>query len=199
MSQIWKPLFDTIKMSLLGTVVGAVLVVPFAMAASTNVIKSRLVISVMRLFLSIVRTLPTLVTALIATYVFGLGTLAGTTAIAIFTFAYMGKILYEEIETVDMGAFEAVEAIGATRVRAFVSAIIPQVLPSYISNGLFCFEGNVRYAAILGYVGAGGLGITINERIGWRDYESLGMVLLTLFVVVAFIEFFSAYLRKKLS
>ena len=140
MSQIWKPLFDTIKMSLLGTVVGAVLVVPFAMAASTNVIKSRLVISVMRLFLSIVRTLPTLVTALIATYVFGLGTLAGTTAIAIFTFAYMGKILYEEIETVDMGAFEAVEAIGATRVRAFVSAIIPQVLPSYISNGLFCFE-----------------------------------------------------------
>ena len=126
MSQIWKPLFDTIKMSLLGTVVGAVLVVPFAMAASTNVIKSRLVISVMRLFLSIVRTLPTLVTALIATYVFGLGTLAGTTAIAIFTFAYMGKILYEEIETVDMGAFEAVEAIGATRVRAFVSAIIPQ-------------------------------------------------------------------------
>ena len=89
MSQIWKPLFDTIKMSLLGTVVGAVLVVPFAMAASTNVIKSRLVISVMRLFLSIVRTLPTLVTALIATYVFGLGTLAGTTAIAIFTFAYM--------------------------------------------------------------------------------------------------------------
>ena len=198
MSQIWKPLFDTIKMSLLGTVVGAVLVVPFAMAASTNVIKSRLVISVMRLFLSIVRTLPTLVTALIATYVFGLGTLAGTTAIAIFTFAYMGKILYEEIETVDMGAFEAVEAIGATRVRAFVSAIIPQVLPSYISNGLFCFEGNFRYAAILGYVGAGGLGLILNEKLGWREYSSVGMILVMLFLTVFIIESVSRYCRKKL-
>ena len=58
---------------------------------------------------------------------------------------------------------------------------------------------NVRASAILGYVGAGGLGITINERIGWRDYNSLGMVLLSLFVVVTCIEFFSAYLRKKLS
>lgn len=58
---------------------------------------------------------------------------------------------------------------------------------------------NIRASAILGYVGAGGLGITINERIGWRDYESLGTVLLTLFVVVTAIEFFSAYLRKKLS
>ena len=83
---------------------------------------------------------------------FGLGTLAGTTAIAIFTFAYIGKILYEEIETVDMGSFEAMEAMGATKTRAFVSSIIPQVLPSYLSNCLFCFEGNVRYASILGYV-----------------------------------------------
>ena len=78
------------------------------------------------LFLSIVRTLPTLVTALIATYIFGLGTLAGTTAIAVFTFAYIGKILYEEIETVDMGGFEAMEAMGATKTRAFISAIIPR-------------------------------------------------------------------------
>ncbi len=197
-SQVWKPLFDTIKMSLLGTVTGAVLVIPFAMAASTNIIKSSVIVSVMRLFLSVVRTLPTLVTALIATYVFGLGTLAGTTAIGVFTFAHMGKILYEEIETADMGAFEAMEAIGATKVRAFVSAIIPQVLPSYISNGLFCFEGNVRYAAILGYVGAGGLGLILNEKLGWREYPSVGMILIMLFVAVFLIESVSRYCRRKL-
>lgn len=92
MPQIWQPLFDTIKMSLLGSVIGSLLVVPFAMLASSNIIHSRAVVSVMRLILSIIRTLPTLVTALIATYVFGLGTLAGTTAIAVFTFAYIGKI-----------------------------------------------------------------------------------------------------------
>ena len=119
MPQIWKPLFDTIKMSLLGSFIGSVLVVPFAMLASTNIIHNRLIVASMRLLLSIIRTLPTLVSALIATYIFGLGTLAGTTAIAIFTFAYIGKILYEEIETVDMGPFEAMEAMGATKARAF--------------------------------------------------------------------------------
>ena len=91
MPQIWQPLFDTIKMSLLGSFIGSILVVPFAMLASTNIIHSRVVVAAMRLLLSIIRTLPTLVSALIATYIFGLGTLAGTTAIAIFTFAYIGK------------------------------------------------------------------------------------------------------------
>lgn len=196
--QIWDPLFDTIKMSLFGSVIGAVTVIPFAMLASSNVIKNGVIISLVRLFLSIVRTLPTLVTALIATYVFGLGTLAGTTAIAIFTFAYMGKILYEEIETVDMGAFEAMEAMGATKLQAFVSAIAPQVIPSYLSNGLFCFEGNVRYAAILGYVGAGGLGLILNEKLGWREYSSVGMILVMLFITVFIIETVSRYCRRKL-
>ncbi len=159
---------------------------------------NRAVVSVMRLILSIIRTLPTLVTALIATYVFGLGTLAGTTAIAVFTFAYIGKILYEEIETVDMGAFEAMEAMGSTKVRAFISSIVPQVLPSYLSNCLFCFEGNVRYASILGYVGAGGLGLILNEKIGWREYSSVGMILLALFVTVFIIESISRAARKRL-
>ncbi|MFR9217097.1 MAG: phosphonate ABC transporter, permease protein PhnE [Ruthenibacterium sp.] len=198
MPQVWQPLFDTIKMSLLGSAIGSVLVVPFAMLASTNIIRSRALVSAMRLFLSIVRTLPTLVTALIATYIFGLGTLAGTTAIAVFTFAYIGKILYEEIETVDMGAFEAMEAMGATKVRAFAGAVVPQVLPAYLSNCLFCFEGNVRYASILGYVGAGGLGLILNEKIGWREYASVGMILLALFVTVFVIETISRAARKRL-
>ena len=87
MPQIWQPLFDTIKMSLLGSAIGAILVVPFAMLASTNIIHNRIVVGAMRLLLSIIRTLPTLVSALIATYVFVLGTLEGTAAIAIFTLA----------------------------------------------------------------------------------------------------------------
>ena len=196
--QVWAPLFDTIKMSLLGSVIGTAAAVPFAVLASTNIIKSRIVVSATRLMFSLVRTVPTLVCALVATYVFGLGTLAGTTAIAIFTFAYMGKILYEEIETVDMGAYEAAEALGASKPRAFACAIIPQVLPSYISNTLFCFEGNVRYASILGYVGAGGLGLVLNERLGWRDYASAGTILIMLFVTVFIIETIRRYCRKKL-
>ena len=199
MPQIWQPLFDTIKMSLLGSFIGSILVVPFAMLASTNIIHNRAVIGVVRVFLSLVRTLPTLVTALIATYMFGLGTMAGTFAIAVFTFAYVGKQLYEQIETVDMGAYEAMEALGSTKSRAFLSAILPQVLPVYLSICLFCFEGNVRYASILGYVGAGGLGLILNEKIGWRDYSSVGMILIVLFITVLVIESISQYIRRKLS
>lgn len=195
---IWNPLFDTIKMSLLGSLIGSLLAIPFAAVASANIVKNRGVIAVTRLFLSLVRTLPTLVTALIATYIFGLGTLAGTTAIVIFTFAYVGKSLYEQIETVDMGAFEAMEAMGTSKFRAFCGAVIPPVLPSYLSICLFCFEGNVRYASILGYVGAGGLGLILNQNIGWREYDNVGMILLMLFLTVMVIESVSHYLRGKL-
>ena len=94
-----------------------------------------------------------------------------------------------------MGPFEAMEALGANKFR-HSGLPVPQILPVYLSHCLYCFEMNVRASAILGYVGAGGLSITINERIGWRDYNSLGTVLLSLFVVVVVIDFFSEYLRK---
>ena len=188
LSKIWTPLWDTIKMSFLGSFIGAVLAVPFAIAAASNIVTNRIVVSIVRLFLSLVRTLPTLVCALIATYIFGLGTMAGTCAIAVFTFAYVGKQL-----------FEAMEALGATRIRAFVTSVFPQVLPTYLSVSLFCLEGNVRYASILGYVGAGGLGLIMNEKIGWREYDSLGMILIVLFITVLIIEGISHALRKRLT
>lgn len=197
--KIWQPLLDTIKMSLLGSFAGSVLAIPFAVLAASNIVTNRAVVFLVRLFLSLVRTLPTLVCALIATYIFGLGTMAGTCAIAVFTFAYVGKQLFEIIETVDMGPFEAMEALGATRLQAFVTAVFPQVLPTYLSVSLFCLEGNVRYASILGYVGAGGLGLIMNEKIGWREYDSLGMILVVLFATVVVIEWISHAIRKRLT
>ncbi len=197
--KVVSPLVDTIKMSILGTVIGCALALPFAVLASSNIIHSRTVVSIIRFILALIRTVPTLIIALVCALIFSLGTFAGTLAIAIFTFGIVAKMLYESIETIDMGPFEAMEALGANKFQAFWSACIPQILPVYLSHSLYCFEMNVRASAILGYVGAGGLGITINERIGWRDYNGLGMVLLALFVVVVAIEFFSEYLRKKLS
>ena len=197
--KVTRPLVDTIKMSILGTVIGCLLALPVSVLASTNIDKSRVIVSVLRFILALIRTLPTLVIALVCALVFGLGTFAGTLAISVFTFGIVAKMLYESIETIDMGPFEAMEAMGANKFQAFWSACVPQILPVYLSHSLYCFEMNVRASAILGYVGAGGLGITINERIGWRDYEGLGMVLLTLFVVVVAIEFTSEYLRGKLS
>ena len=197
--KVISPLIDTIKMSVLGTVIGCALALPVAILSSSNINRSVPLVSFFRFILALIRTLPTLIIALVCALIFSLGTFSGTVAIAIFTFGIVAKMLFESIETIDMGPFEAMEALGANKFQAFWSACVPQILPVYLSHSLYCFEMNIRASAILGYVGAGGLGITINERIGWRDYNSLGMVLLSLFVVVVAIDFFSEYLRKKLS
>lgn len=197
--KVVQPLIDTIKMSLMGSVAGSLLALPFAILASSNINKNKIVLGAIRLVLGIIRTIPTLILATIFALIFGLGTFAGTVAISIFTFGIVGKMLFESIETIDLGPFEALESMGCNKFEAFWTACIPQILPTYMSHCLYCFEMNVRAAAILGYVGAGGLGILINERIGWRDYNGLGMVLLTLFIAVLIIEQISTYCRRKLS
>lgn len=191
-------LVETIKISVLGSIVGSFVAIPFAMLCSVNINKSKILLNVVRIIMSITRTLPTLIIALISTYIFGLGTFAGTVAIAIFTFGIVTKMLYEKIETIDMGPFEAMEAVGATRVKAFVGAIMPQIMPSYLSICLYSLEINVRAAAILGYVGAGGIGLILNEKIGWRDYDKVGMILIMLFITVLIIENVSKYIRERL-
>jgi phosphonate transport system permease protein len=197
--KVIPPLLDTIKMSVIGSAIGSLISLPFAVMASANINKSGFSVSALRVVLNVLRTLPTLVIASVCALIFGLGTFAGTVAITVFTFGIVAKMLYESIETIDMGAFEAMEALGASKFQAFWSAVFPQILPTYLSHCLYSFEINIRAASILGYVGAGGLGILINERIGWRDYEGLGTVLIALFVVVLIIENTSQALRRRLS
>jgi phosphonate ABC transporter, permease protein PhnE len=198
-NKVIGPLLDTVKMSVLGTIVGCLLGLVFAIFASSNINRNKPTLVIIRFILAILRSVPTLVIASIAALVFGLGTFAGTIAIILFTLGIVAKMLYESIETIDMKPFEAMISMGCNQFRAFWAACMPQILPTYLSHSLYCFEINVRAASILGWVGAGGLGILINERIGWRDYNGLGMVLLALFVLVLCIDQLSDYLRGKLS
>lgn len=196
--KVLAPLLETIKMSLLGSFLGAFVAIPFSYWASTNMTKSVFINWLVRFIFSILRTVPTIINALVATFIFGIGSVAGTIAIFIYSFSYVGKILYEQIENANMGAFEALMSMGYTRNMAFVKAIVPQVLPTFLSTALYNFEGNVRYAAILGYVGAGGIGVLMNHNIGLREYENLGAILLCVLVTIVIIENISIYFRKKL-
>jgi phosphonate transport system permease protein len=198
MPEVIGPLIETIMMSILGTLIGAFLALPLAFLSSDNIIKNKVFLWTNRLVVSVFRTMPILIFAFIFKYIFGIGTFAGTLAIALFTWLIMTKMLYEIIETVDMGPFEAIESSGASRLRAFTVSIIPQILGQYISIALYNFEMNVRSAAILGYVGAGGIGLLINEKLGWRQYDRVGLILLSMLVTVYAIESFSRYVRKKL-
>ena len=196
---IINPMIETIMMSIVGTLIGAFLALPLAFLSSDNIIKNKIFLWANRFVFSIFRTLPILIIALLAKYIFGLGSFTGMIAIAFFTWLIMTKMLYELIETVDMGAFEAVESSGAGRIKAFWVSILPQILGQFISFVLYNFEMNVRTAAILGYVGAGGIGLLLNEKLGWRQYDKVGMILLALLVTVYTIETLSRMIRKKLS
>ena len=199
LEKVWEPMIDTIQMSLLGSIIGSILALPVALFASSNIIKNKYIVVTVRFILSIFRTLPVLVYALLLTLIFGFGTFAGTVAIAIFTFAIVSKMLYEKIETIDMGAFIAIEATGATKVNSFTAAVLPQIMPNYLSLALYSFEINIRYAAILGYVGAGGIGLLLNDRMNWRRYQDVVVVLIVLLITVVAIESLSRYIRGRLS
>lgn len=193
------PLLDTIKMSLLGTIAGCLIGLPVAILSSSNINHNKPTLLLFRFILSVMRSVPTLIMATTFSLIFGLGTFAGTVAIMVFTLGIVAKMLFESIETIDMKPFEAMTSFGATTLQAFWASCMPQILPTYLDDCLYCFEMNVRAASILGYVGAGGLGILISERISWRDYNGLGMVLLSLFILVLLIDLLTDYLRSKLS
>ncbi len=197
--KIWGPLIETIKMSILGTIIGCLLGLPLAILSSANINKNKPTLLICRGILAIMRSVPTLIYASVFALIFSLGAFAGTIAIVVFTLGIVAKMLYESIETIDMKPYEAMISFGATTFQAFWAACMPQILPTYIDDSLYCFELNVRASAILGYVGAGGLGVIIRERTGFRDYNGLGAVLITLFIVVWVIDLASDYLRSKLS
>ena len=199
--EVFKPLIATVQMSILGSFLGALLALPIALLASSNINKNRYVLVSVRFILSIIRTFPVLVYAYFLAFIFYYGTLPGTLAIIIFTFAIMSKMLYEKIETIDMGAFIAIEATGATKAKAFFSAVIPQIMGTYLSLSLYSFEINIRYAAFLGYVGAGGICVILDNRmtLGIRGgYGDALVILIYLFLTVVSIESLSRYLRKRL-
>ena len=198
-SKVISPLIETIQMSIVGTIIGSLIGLPLAILASSNINKNKPTLLVCRFILSVLRSIPTLIYAYIFALIFSLGSLAGTVAIAVFTIGIVAKMLYESIETIDMGPYEAMQSFGASTLQSFWAACMPQILPTYLADCLYCFEINVRASSILGYVGAGGLGILIRERTGLRAYSDLGMILITLFVVVWLIDMVNDYLRSKLS
>ena len=196
---LFKPMVDTVVMSILGTAVGCLIALPVSFYLSANFKLNKAYLVTHRGLLSILRTLPTMVYAQLLSIVIGTGTLAGTAAIAIFTYTIAVKMLYEQIETVDMGPYEAMESLGAKRALCMIKAIYPQIRGYFWSTVLYCFETNVRSAAILGYVGAGGIGVLINQELKWRNYANTGLMVLILIVTVVIIETVSREIRKKLA
>ena len=191
--KILLPLFYTVQMSVTGTVTGsglALIVSPFGAVSLHFPSWAR---RLLRLLIQILRSFPALILALAATFLFGLGTFAGTFAITLYTFAIMTKLTYEDAEHTDTAPYQALISMGCARFPAFIHTVLPEILPAFLTNALYLFETNVRHSSILGYVGAGGIGLILNEKISWREFHKVGAILLLLFLTVCVIEYANRY------
>ena len=176
--RILAPLLATLQMSVTGTALGAFFALLLAPFCTEALHTPRSLRTLLRLLIQVLRSFPALILALLATFLFGLGTFSGTVAITVYTFAILTRLTYEDIETADLTAYRALCAMGATSARAYWRAVVPGIAPSYFSNVLYLLETNVRHSSILGYVGAGGIGLLLNEKISWLEYGKVGMILL---------------------
>ncbi len=197
MLRLKDPLIDTLQMSFAGTILGSLLAVPVAILAAKNIFKSKWINVPVRFLMNLVRTIPAMVLALVAVFFVGIGVLSGIIAITLFTFGIMAKMLYEAIETVDMNPFEALESTGANKTQAFRYAVVPQIMPVFVGYLIYTFEMNVRASAILGYVGAGGIGTVIKDNILY-NYDRVGAAVIVMLLLILIVQFFSNYVRGKL-
>lgn len=193
-----RGLLDTVAIAILGTFISAVLCVPFAFWAATNMGKGKTIPGSGKFVLSFIRTFPELVMAIMFIKAVGPGSYAGILALGLHSIGMLGKLFSEEIENMDLGPTEALVATGANRVQILWFAVIPQVLPGFLSFTLYRFEINVRSAAILGVIGAGGIGTPLIFALTSRDWDRVGIILLGIIVMVTIIDFISGYLRKKI-
>lgn len=196
LSKIFLPMLSTVQMSVTGTVLGSFLALLIAPFCAENLDPPRSLRRVLRVLIQVLRSFPTLILALLATFFFGLGVFAGTLAVTVFTFAIMTRVTYEDIETAPIGTYRALCAMGATSAQSYYRAVVPEIAPSYLTNALYLLETNVRHSSILGYVGAGGIGLLLNEKISWLEYDKVGTILLLLFITSLCIEWFSRFLTR---
>jgi phosphonate transport system permease protein len=131
--------------------------------------------------------------------IFGPGPMAGIWAIAFRSIGFMGKLTAEAIEEVDQGTIEAIEATGASRLQVLWIGILPQVLPVIYGTTIYRWDINIRESTVLGFVGAGGIGIQLYSSINLFSWREVSLMLVAIFVVVVFSEFISAIVRKKIS
>lgn len=195
---IFSLLIETLQMAIVGTVLGAVLSLFMAFAASSNIAPKWMYYPA-RWVMNVIRSVPDLVFALMFVSAVGLGPFAGILAMTLGSIGSIGKVYAEAMESVDRGPMTAMEAVGASRRQLVQYGVLPQAAPLLVSYTLLLFEGNVRGATILGLVGAGGIGLELTTAMKMYDYGHLSAIIICIIVLVTLIDQGSALIRKRLT
>ncbi|WP_053373573.1 phosphonate ABC transporter, permease protein PhnE [Paenibacillus sp. FJAT-27812] len=191
-------MLETIRMALIGTTIGAILAIPVALLSASNLTKSSWLRYPVRFLLNLIRTIPDLLLAAIFVSIVGIGPLPGMMALSVFSLGLIAKLTYEALEAIDRGPLEAMTAVGATGPQRILYAVIPQIQAHFMSFTLYTFEINVRAAAVLGLVGAGGIGHYYEITLGFLEYDKTSVIIIFTLAIVLLIDYSSTKLREKL-
>jgi len=191
-------LVDTLHIATLGTLLAVLMALPIGLMAAHNVVPSRIANQFAKLLLVSSRSVNSLVWALLFVAVFGPGALAGTLAIAFRSIGFVGKLVGEALEETHRGSLEALEAAGAPWLSRLAYGWWPQVKPAFWSIVLFRWDINVRESAVLGLVGAGGIGMALDTAMNLFQWNRVAMVLFAIFAVVVLAELLVTQIRKRI-
>ncbi|WP_251382128.1 MULTISPECIES: phosphonate ABC transporter, permease protein PhnE [unclassified Leucobacter] len=194
----WAPMLETLQMALIGAVIAALISVPVTLWAAAPTNPNALTRGLVRTVVNVIRAVPDLVYATVLVAMLGVGALPGVVTLVLFNLGVVVKLVSEAIDSSDHQYMEAGRAAGGTQFQINHATALPQVWPLFTNQWLYALELNVRISAILGIVGAGGIGRLLDERRGFYAYSDVSVIILEILVVVIAIELLSNLVRRRL-
>ena len=155
------------------------------------------VYTVFRTFLNIIRSIESLIMAIVFVIWVGVGPFAGVLALSLHSIAALGKLFSEQVESISAGPIEGITATGANRLQTIVYAVIPQIIPPYIAFAFYRWDINVRMSTIIGFVGGGGIGFVLSQNINLLRYQQASVMMIAIAIVVATLDYFSSKVRSR--
>ena len=191
-----RPIWDTLNIATLGTVMAIIIAVPVAYCAARNTTPSVALVRPVALFIIVSsRSINSLIWALMLVTIIGPGVFAGILAIGLRSIGFCAKLLYEAIEEIDESQVEAVRATGASGAQVTAYGVVPQIMPAFAGISVFRWDINIRESTVLGLVGAGGIGLPLNAAITTLAWTQVSLILLVIIATVVVSEWVSAKVR----
>ncbi|MBN1177592.1 MAG: phosphonate ABC transporter, permease protein PhnE [Anaerolineae bacterium] len=199
--QCIEGIVESIIMGMMATLFGIVFSIPISFLAARNLMSGSTVTMAVyyatRMVLNIIRSIEPLIWVLVAVMVVGLGPFAGILALTVHSIAALAKLYSESIESIDPGPIEAIHATGATRLQTIMFAVVPQMIPPFVSFSIYRWDINVRMSTVIGLVGGGGIGLVLIQYIRLLDYRSAGIAVWFIAITVAILDYVSAEIRQR--
>jgi len=196
-----EKIVETIFIGMMATFFGIILALPLSFFAARNLMSASpvtvIIYYLVRGVLNVVRSIEPLIWAIIAVIVVGLGPFAGILALTVHSVAALAKLYSESIESIDPGPIEAIQATGANWAQTVMYAVVPQIIPPFVSFTIYRWDINIRMSTIIGFVGGGGIGFLLAQWIRLLDYDSAGIAVWFIAITVAILDYTSAEIRER--